>query len=204
MRSSKKIRKTTKNVKRWPYFIVKASGERSCCYLNGPLSLKSFFEWCFSAHNPPQAPIRLQIPKKKSSSTTFTDKSNTTQRSKVVKRHRNWSVEKWRKVMFSDESNFLQFRCFKNFIQRPLGSSSMDPLYCQPTVRHPPPSVMAWACFSSKGRGGLYFLEKGKTMNGERYQQVLNDHLLNFMALHGCTTFMHDSAPCHRSKQVTK
>ena len=105
--------------------------------------------------------------------------------------------------MFSDESNFLQFRCFKNFVRRPLGSSSMDPRYCQPTVKHPP-SVMAWACFSSKGRGGLYFLEKGKTMNGARYQQVLNDHLLNFMALHECSTFMQDSAPCHKSKQVMK
>ena len=41
-------------------------------------------------------------------------------------------------------------------------------------------------------------------MNGARYQQMLNDHLLNFMALHECTTFMQDSIPCHKSKQVMK
>ena len=61
---------------------------------------------------------------------------------------------------------------------------------------------MVWWCFFSKGRGGLYFMPKGKTMNASRYISVLNDHLLNFMSIHGCTTFQQDSAPCHKAKSV--
>ena len=103
--------------------------------------------------------------------------------------------------MFSDESTFLQFASYKPFVRRPHGSSPVDSRYLQPTVKHPP-SVMVWGCFSSQSRGGLYFLPKGQTMNASRYISVLDDHLLNFMSIHGCTTFQHDSAPCHKAKSV--
>ncbi len=52
------------------------------------------------------------------------------------------------------------------------------------------------------GRGGLYFLPKILTVNAERYQSVLENHLLRFMKLHGCTHFLQDGAPCHASKQI--
>ena len=37
-----------------------------------------------------------------------------------------------------------------------------------------------------------------------RYISVLDDHqhVLNFMSIHGCTTFQKDSAPCHKAKSV--
>jgi hypothetical protein len=70
-------------------------------------------------------------------------------------------------------------------------------------IKKPPNSIMVWACFTSKmGRGGLYFMPKGTTMNGERYINVLNNHLLPFMALHRATHFLQDGAPCHTSKKV--
>ena len=46
------------------------------------------------------------------------------------------------------------------------------------------------------------FLPKGQTMNALRYISVLDDHLLHFMSIHGCTTFQQDSAPCHKAKSV--
>ena len=92
--------------------------------------------------------------------------------------------------MSSDESTILQFASYKPFVRRPHGSSPADSRYLQPTVKHPP-SVMVWGCFSSQSRGGLYFLPKGQTMNASRNISVLDDHLhvLNFMSIHGCTTF---------------
>ena len=41
-------------------------------------------------------------------------------------------------------------------------------------------------------------------MNASRNISVLDDHLhvLNFMSIHGCTTFQKDSAPCHKAKSV--
>ncbi len=52
------------------------------------------------------------------------------------------------------------------------------------------------------GHGRIYFLPPNMTMNGERYQQVLEDHLLPFMEMHRSTHFLWDCAPCHASKRI--
>ena len=59
-------------------------------------------------------------------------------------------------------------------------------------------------CFFRRGRGGLYFLFKGQTMNATRYIDVLEMHLLAPVNIHGFTTFQQDSAPWHKAKAVTK
>ena len=82
------------------------------------------------------------------------------QRLEFCFRYRHWKSDDWEKVMFSDESKFLQFSSYKPFVRRPPGSSATDPRYIEPTVKHPP-SVMVWGSVSSKGCGGLYFLPKG-------------------------------------------
>ncbi len=62
---------------------------------------------------------------------------------------------------------------------------------------------MVWSCFSGAvGCGGLFFLPKDTTMNWERYQELLQDHLLLFMEIHGCSHFLQDGAPCHASKRI--
>jgi hypothetical protein len=43
---------------------------------------------------------------------------------------------------------------------------------------------------------------KKVTMNSDCYQSVLENHLLWFIELHGCTHFLQDSAPCHAYKQI--
>ena len=73
--------------------------------------------------------------------------------------YKHWTASDRRKVMFSDESTFPQFASYKPFIRRPPGSSTLNPRYIQPTVKHPP-SLIVWGCFSSKGRGGLVFSTK--------------------------------------------
>jgi hypothetical protein len=45
----------------------------------------------------------------------------------------------------------------------------LDPRFTLKTVKHPP-KLMAWVCFSWKGRGALEWLEKGEMMNGMRYR----------------------------------
>ena len=39
-------------------------------------------------------------------------------------------------------------------------------------------------------------------MNGATYKTVLEDHLLHFMQSFGATHFLHDGAPCHRTKLI--
>ncbi len=45
--------------------------------------------------------------------------------------------------------------------------------------------------------------QKNCTMNSERYQEMLEHHLIPFMGIHGSTHFLQDGAPCHSSKKIS-
>ena len=116
----------------------------------------------------------------------------------------NWTIEDWSQCMFSDESWFEVLRdsgCRK--VRRPVGSNRYASEFTRKTVKHPD-KIMVWGCFSIKGRGGLYFLPKNKTMNGEIYLECLRSHLKPFMRSHGMTVFQQDGAPCHRVLPVKR
>ena len=117
------------------------------------------------------------------------------------KKYSQWTAYDWDKVMFSDESQFRLHQSTKSHVRRPPGSCAESPAFTTPTVRHSQ-SVMVWACFSAFGRGALFFLEKGETMNAKKYLEVLEMKLSTFMNLHRCSTFQQDSAPCHKARSV--
>ena len=68
------------------------------------------------------------------------------------------------------------------------------------TVKH----FLAWGALSKHGITGLYFFAQGTTMNGLKYVQLLPEKLNIQMVVHNTSVFMHDGAPCHRSKVVSK
>jgi hypothetical protein len=103
--------------------------------------------------------------------------------------------------MLSDESMFRCIGAIKSKVRRPNGSNCFDPRYTAKTVKHPD-SVMVWGCFSAKGRGCIYFLPKNATMNGERYQEVLQNHLLFWMDKLWIHTLPAGRGPCHASKSI--
>ena len=63
---------------------------------------------------------------------------------------------------------------------------------------------MVWGAMSAAGTGGLYFLTPGTTMDGEKDVKVLQEKLQLHMTVYQCDIFMHDGAPCHRSRVVKK
>ena len=142
----------------------------------------------------------LKLPSRKMANKPLLTERMRRDRLDFARRYQHWGVEEWRKVMFSDESHFeLRFgqqgwRC-----RRAKGSDRCDPKFTRKRVKHPP-KVMAWGCFSWRGRGGLEFLKPGEMMNGERYRRVLDEKLEIFMHQHGTTHFLQDGAPCHTSK----
>jgi hypothetical protein len=123
-------------------------------------------------------------------------------RLKVAKAYRHWTSEDWSKVMYSDESMFKCLRSIRGKVRRSRESSRFDSPYTVKTFKYPD-RVTVWGCFSGTlGRGGLFFLPKNVTMNGQRCQNVLEDHLLRFMELHGCTYFLQDGATFVTSKRI--
>jgi hypothetical protein len=79
------------------------------------------------------------------------------------KRFRNWTVDDWKKVMFSDESHFeLRFANTRHLCSQQPCSDRFDPRFTRKTVKYPA-KIMAWGCFSWRGRGGaLERLNKGR------------------------------------------
>ena len=119
-----------------------------------------------------------------------------------VKAHPSWTLEDGDKVLFLDESSEQQFSVRVQRVWRPSGKRYHEK-YTVPTVKHPP-SQMIWGAMSAAGTGGLYFLTPGTTMNGEKYVKVFQVKLQLHMTVHQCDIFMHDGAPCHRSRVVKK
>lgn len=145
---------------------------------------------------------RLNLPSRKMACKPVLTELMKEKRIAFAEKYRHWTCDDWKQVMFSDESHFELTFCRRNRCRRPPGSDRFNPRFTRKTTKHPA-KVMAWACFSWRGRGAIEFLQPGEMMNGQRYLRVMEEKLGLFMNLHGTTHFLQDGAPCHRSKIVS-
>ena len=118
------------------------------------------------------------------------------------RKYKNWTERQWQNVMFSDESTFCQFGTHLHRVRRPTGLR-YDQRFTVATMKHPQ-KVMVWGCFSAFGRGSLYFLPAGETINAKKYIDILKNKLPHTMQIHNVTCFQHDGAPAHTAKIVKK
>ncbi|XGW08904.1 hypothetical protein V3C99_011316 [Haemonchus contortus] len=81
--------------------------------------------------------------------------------------HKKWTIQQWRKVIWSDESKFLLFRV--KFVQLPVGTRC-HPGYQMPTVKGGVGSVMVHGSFYGEGVGPLHMI-MGK-MDSEMYLNI--------------------------------
>ncbi len=92
-----------------------------------------------------------------------------------AKAHLKWTVSKWKRVLWSDESKFDIL----------VGNRGWGVLWAKEEGDHPAcyqhsvqrlASLMVWGYISAYGMGSLLVLEG--TMNAERYIKVLEQHML--------------------------
>lgn len=122
-------------------------------------------------------------------------------RLEFARRYFHYTTEDWEKVLWTDESTFEQFGSRIKHVRRPP-KTRHHPRYVVQTMKHPM-KQMVWGSISAKGRGGIFFLPTGMTMNSKMYLNVLKDKLCLHMGIHNTETLMHDGAPCHRAKIVS-
>ncbi len=92
-----------------------------------------------------------------------------------VKSHLKWTVSKWKRVLWSDESKFDIL--VGNHGRRDLRAKEEGDLpVCYQRSVQKPASLMVWGCISAYGMSSLHDLEG--TMNAERYIKVLEQHML--------------------------
>ena len=108
----------------------------------------------------------------------FISKKNRSARVSCAKKHRNWTVEDWRKELWSDESKFNLFGSDGiKYVRRPEGKR-FEPKYQLPTVKHGCGSVMVWGCFGYSGVGPLHFIDG--IMDQFVYRDIIKVVLLPF------------------------
>lgn len=121
-----------------------------------------------------------------------------------AKKYKDWDVEKWRRVLFSDESHFVVQGSNVSHVRRSDGEK-ISPNHIRQTVKHPV-KKMFWGCFSFTGPKSLVPISG--MMNSHTYIPIVEKkaipELKNLAEELGVENaiFQQDSAPCHTSKLV--
>jgi serine/threonine protein phosphatase PrpC len=106
-------------------------------------------------------------------------------------------------VCFSDESVFSIREESSQYVRRAADEEFSEQCVAK-TVKHPT-SAMGWSIMPAQGTGRLYIVED--SMNQHQYRKVLETRLLPQLKdwfPEGDFVFMHDGAPCHKAKSITK
>ena len=101
---------------------------------------------------------------------------NVIKRLNWAKHHRNWTIRKWSKVLFSDESKFEIFSSKRRVYVRRREGERMNAECVVPTVKHGGGSVMVWGCFAGGEVGSLVKIEG--ILKKEGYHNILQRHAI--------------------------
>ena len=120
-----------------------------------------------------------------------------------AKKYKSWTVDQWKKVMFTDESHCLVRGKHSQFVRKSAGEM-LTSHHINESVKHPP-KKMFWGGFTWKGVGSLVVIEG--MMNTDKYIDVLKrrafpDLKRAFPGENGI--FQQDLAPCHSSRKTVK
>ena len=115
--------------------------------------------------------------------------------------YKDWTLEQWRTVLWSDEAIFYCSGTSSNRVYRCPGSDPYDPKFTETTVKYPN-KVMVWGCFSYHGVGDLVLLPPNTSVNTACYFTILMDHLHTSFDKCQAEVFQHDGAPAHTAKDI--
>lgn len=123
-------------------------------------------------------------------------------RLEFAKAHINWTISKWRTILFSDESKFnIKNSDGLKLVRRPKGQR-LNPRYSKGSVKHGGGSVMVWGCVSGNGVGPIH------RINGIMDRFVYKDILQTIMLPHAeeemplSWIYQQDNDPKHTAKCV--
>ena len=125
-------------------------------------------------------------------------------RMEFATRHKDWTVDDWYKVVWSDETKINRLGsdgqkwCWK------YHGELLSNRTCQATVKHGGGSLMVWGCITAEGIGFLTKIEG--TMDAELYCQILRDELMTTLEFYDLDVdkviFQQDNDPKHTSKKA--
>lgn len=88
-----------------------------------------------------------------------------------AKIHSNWTMEQWKKVLWTDESKFEKFGSNRRqYVRRRAGERVMESCII-PSVKHGGGNVMVWGCFGNNQVGDLVRVEG--ILEKKQYHRIL-------------------------------
>lgn len=127
-------------------------------------------------------------------------RKNILKRLNWARKHKDWTIEQWSKVLFSDESKFEIFGGNRRQYVRRFVGERMSKQCVMPTVKHGGGSVMVWGCFAGNKVGDIVQIET--IMDKKMYHNILQRHAFpSGKRLVGRGfVFQQDNDPKHSSK----
>lgn len=106
-------------------------------------------------------------------------KKHTAARIKFAEQHMQWPMEKWRNILWTDESKIVLFggTGSRQYVRRPP-NTEYHPKYTTKTVKHGGSKIMVWACFSYHGVGPIHLINN--VMDQHVYVDILNNVMLPY------------------------
>jgi transposase len=116
-------------------------------------------------------------------------------------KHQEWTVDDWKRVLFTDESKLNKRGSDGKIWTWRRTGEQLKPKHIKQTVKHDE-YVMAWGCFSSTGVGDLHVIER--TMNAAMYIRILSSHMIPSARrlFKNDFIFQQDNDPKHTAKVV--
>ena len=128
----------------------------------------------------------------------FISARNKKKRLQFARNHRNWTVDDWSRVLWSDELKFnMKVSDGAVYVRRRPGEELAD-CCTRKTVKHGGGNIMAWGCFAAAGVGRIHKVVA--VMKKEQYVDILQNQMRPSMQdLFGDqhAVFMHDNDPKH-------
>ena len=133
-------------------------------------------------------------------------------------RYKDWTVEDWKKVIWSDEAIIrIGHDSRRRRIIRPIGMGLQE-RYLVPSFKSNQVTIMVWTCFCGDRIGPILALNQGG-IGAVEYMEILSDGLMPMIdglleqladddtihvANENSLLFMHDNAPCHTDHRVSR
>ncbi|GBM09694.1 Transposable element Tc1 transposase [Araneus ventricosus] len=120
-----------------------------------------------------------------------------------ARKHREWTMDEWKRVAWSDESRFLIHHVDGRVRVSRLPREHLLPSCTAGHTQAGGGGIMLWGTFSWAALGPVVVVEQ--TMKAANYLNVIADQLHSYMAFvfpTGNGIFQQDNAPCHKARIV--
>lgn len=120
--------------------------------------------------------------------------------------HVDWTVQDWKRVIWSDETKIDRFGSDGKIYAWRRKHEPLQSRHVQQTVKHGGGNIKLWSCISYSGVG--YIVRIDDVLTADLYKQILEEDLLGTMRHYKFSPkrmiFQHDNDPKHIAKIVDK